>query len=109
MAATSGGGGKARQASIGIGEHYQGAGGRASTSDRSVSNSSGSRQRVRIYARRQEATLMRRFAVALLVGTSIGGATLGAHHGYGGFFDPQQRTVLVDGTLEDLDYANPHV
>jgi hypothetical protein len=52
---------------------------------------------------------MRRFAVALLVGTSIGGATLGAHHGYGGFFDPQQRTVLVDGTLEDLDYANPHV
>jgi Family of unknown function (DUF6152) len=40
----------------------------------------------------------------LLVATS-----LRAHHSYAGFFDPKERTVSIEGTLEDILYANPHV
>ena len=32
-----------------------------------------------------------------------------AHHGYADFFDLKERTVLVEGTLEHLLFANPHV
>ena len=35
--------------------------------------------------------------------------TILAHHGYAGFFDPSERTVAVEGTVEGLVYANPHV
>jgi hypothetical protein len=30
-----------------------------------------------------------------------------AHHGYAGFF--RDRTVVIEGNLESLHYANPHV
>jgi hypothetical protein len=32
-----------------------------------------------------------------------------AHHGYAAFFQPTERTVIVEGDLEGLLYANPHV
>ena len=42
--------------------------------------------------------------ILLLAATS-----LRAHHSYAGFFDPNERTVRIEGTLEDILYANPHV
>ena len=48
--------------------------------------------------------------VVLTVGVLILAATsVRAHHSYAGFFDPKERTVSIEGTLEDLLYANPHV
>ena len=46
---------------------------------------------------------------ALLVGCALVAASVrvGAHPGYGGFFDPKDRTVAVDGQLESLIYGNP--
>src|SRR5688572_10337256 len=32
-----------------------------------------------------------------------------AHHGYATFFDPKDRTVAIEGALESLVYANPHI
>ena len=32
-----------------------------------------------------------------------------AHHGYTTFYHPQDRTVAIEGNLESLLYANPHV
>jgi len=45
--------------------------------------------------------------VALLV--LITNGLVHAHHGYSDFFDPKERTVMVEGTLEHLVFANPHV
>lgn len=39
----------------------------------------------------------------------LASASLPAHHSYAGFFDPQERTVSIEGTLEHILYANPHV
>jgi hypothetical protein len=51
-----------------------------------------------------------RNAVALCFVVAVAGsATVGAHHGYGGFFDPKDRTVVVEGALVSLVYGNPHV
>jgi uncharacterized protein DUF6152 len=48
--------------------------------------------------------------LAVAIGILILAATsLHAHHSYAGFFDPKERTVSIEGTLEDLLYANPHV
>lgn len=44
-------------------------------------------------------------ALVLLAG-SVGAR---AHHSYAGFFDPKERTVAVEGRLESISYANPHV
>jgi Family of unknown function (DUF6152) len=38
-----------------------------------------------------------------------GGLTARAHHSYAGFFDPRERTVAIEGRLESILYANPHV
>ena len=46
-------------------------------------------------------------AVALVV--LVGGVRASAHHSYAGFFDPKERTVAVEGQLESILYANPHV
>jgi hypothetical protein len=43
-------------------------------------------------------------AVVILVGGSVH-----AHHGYAAFFSPTERTILVEGELEHVLYANPHV
>jgi hypothetical protein len=51
-----------------------------------------------------------RYAALCVVGTLVAGtASLQAHHGYAGFFDPQQRTVSIEGDLENITYGNPHV
>jgi hypothetical protein len=46
---------------------------------------------------------------AIIAGTIFGSSHLSAHHGYAGFFDPAQRTTAVEGTLDEVAYANPHV
>jgi hypothetical protein len=46
------------------------------------------------------------FAIAVLVLTAT---SVRAHHSYAGFYDAKMRTVTVEGTLEDLEYVNPHV
>ena len=53
---------------------------------------------------------MRNAAVLCVVGTLVAAsATVHAHHGYGGFFDPKDRTVAGEGDLVSLVYGNPHV
>jgi hypothetical protein len=53
---------------------------------------------------------MRRSAILVVVLALFAGTTgAGAHHGYAEFYDPADRTMAVDGVLEDLAYANPHV
>jgi hypothetical protein len=48
--------------------------------------------------------------IVLILGVLlVAGASLRAHHSYSGFFDPKERTVAVEGTLETLLYANPHI
>jgi hypothetical protein len=32
-----------------------------------------------------------------------------AHHSYAGFFNATERTVAIEGTLDDILFANPHV
>ena len=46
----------------------------------------------------------------LIVGTLLTAvAPMSAHHGYGGFFRPEERTVAIEGDVQSLTYANPHV
>jgi hypothetical protein len=53
---------------------------------------------------------MRSTAVLCVVAALlVASATASAHHGYGGFFDPKDRTVAVEGDLVSLVYGNPHV
>jgi hypothetical protein len=49
-------------------------------------------------------TLLTMLAAMALVGTSVE-----AHHSYAGFFPPTERTVTIEGNLESVLYANPHV
>ena len=53
---------------------------------------------------------MKRILAAAL-GTAIlaGNSVAWAHHGYATFFSPMDRTVAIEGDLESLLYANPHV
>ena len=39
----------------------------------------------------------------------LASTSLPAHHSYAGFFDPKERTVSIEGTVEHILYANPHV
>src|ERR1700761_7884312 len=32
-----------------------------------------------------------------------------AHHGYGAFFRPDERTVSVEGEVNEIQYGSPHV
>ena len=53
-----------------------------------------------------------RYILTVLASLVVAGAAvvdLGAHHGYKTFFDPKERTTAIEGTLEQLLYANPHV
>ena len=50
------------------------------------------------------ARLVLAVAIAALVGASVQ-----AHHSYAGFYNPEQRTMLLEGTLERIMYGNPHV
>jgi hypothetical protein len=49
---------------------------------------------------------MRRLA-GVLTGLLLTSAAATAHHGYDDFF--REKRVSVEGVLEGLDYANPHV
>ncbi len=48
-----------------------------------------------------------RYLAAVLVATLIASAAASAHHGYDDFY--KDRRVTVEGVLEDIVYANPHV
>ena len=52
---------------------------------------------------------MRHVILAVAGVLVLAGSSLNAHHGYTSFFDPKERTVAVEGTLESLVYANPHL
>ena len=52
---------------------------------------------------------MRSVAFGVLGALVMASTTINAHHGYGGFFDPKDRTVAVEGALVSLIYGNPHV
>jgi hypothetical protein len=49
--------------------------------------------------------LVAAFGAVVLTGNSVAWA----HHGYAAFFSPMDRTVAIEGDLESLQYANPHV
>ena len=51
---------------------------------------------------------MARTGIALAV-LILAAASVSAHHSYAGFYDARERTVTVQGTLEKITYANPHV
>ena len=44
-----------------------------------------------------------------VIGAILVGSSTQAHHGYTTFFAPTERTVAIEGNLEHLLYANPHV
>jgi Family of unknown function (DUF6152) len=52
---------------------------------------------------------MTRVATATSVFVLVVATSIHAHHGYAGFFGPLERTVAVEGELENLVYGNPHV
>jgi len=52
---------------------------------------------------------MRNVAFGVLGALALASTTITAHHGYGGFFDPKDRTVAVEGELVTLLYGNPHL
>ena len=47
--------------------------------------------------------------VLVIIGAVLAGSSAYAHHGYTTFFSPTERTVAIEGDLENLLYANPHV
>jgi hypothetical protein len=51
---------------------------------------------------------MGRLVLALIRAAAASGV-LHAHHSYAGFYDPKDRTMLLEGTLERILYGNPHV
>ena len=52
---------------------------------------------------------MRRTVLAVVGAVLLAGSSTYAHHGYTTFYLPTERTVAVEGELESLLYANPHV
>ena len=50
---------------------------------------------------------MRRMLLGLIVATTVGGGSASAHHSYGAYFE--NETVSVEGTIETIRFANPHV
>jgi uncharacterized protein DUF6152 len=52
---------------------------------------------------------MRRMIFAVVGILFLAASSVRAHHGYAAFFKPTERTVAVEGDLESLLYASPHV
>jgi len=52
---------------------------------------------------------MTRSVLAVVALVALSGVSPRAHHSYAGFFDPKERTVAIEGRLESILYANPHV
>src|SRR5262245_4620687 len=51
---------------------------------------------------------MKPFLVFVLL-AGLGSASADAHHSLSGFFSPKKLTVSVEGRLESILFANPHV
>jgi hypothetical protein len=52
---------------------------------------------------------MKRLLPVLTMALLAAGGSLRAHHGYGAFFDPSEKTVAVEGEIERIAFGNPHV
>jgi hypothetical protein len=39
----------------------------------------------------------------------VSASVVHGHHSYAGFYKPEERTVAIEGALEEFQYANPHV
>ena len=52
---------------------------------------------------------MKRLALMLTTALVLWGGSLQAHHGYGAFYDPADRTVAIEGDIERIAFGNPHV
>ena len=50
---------------------------------------------------------MRRTLFTVMLAGALGSASASAHHSYGAYFEDQ--TVSIEGTVETLRFANPHV
>jgi hypothetical protein len=50
---------------------------------------------------------MGRTVLAAIVASTLFAATAYAHHSYGAYFENQ--TVSIEGTVESIHFANPHV
>ena len=51
---------------------------------------------------------MGRLVLAVAI-AACGGAAVHGHHSYAGFYNPEERTMRLEGTLERFVYGNPHV
>jgi len=52
---------------------------------------------------------MKRILWAVLGILVLAGGPVLAHHSYAGFYRPTERTVQIEGDLQSILYANPHV
>ena len=52
---------------------------------------------------------MKRMVFAIFGALTVASASVAAHHSYAGFFSPTERTVAIEGDLQSIRYANPHV
>ena len=52
---------------------------------------------------------MGRTLLAVVGAAVLASSTAQAHHGYASFFDPKERTVAIEGDVDSVHYANPHV
>ena len=50
---------------------------------------------------------MRRAMLGLIIAVTVGGGPASAHHSYGAYFE--NETVSLEGTIETIRFANPHV
>ena len=47
-----------------------------------------------------------RFTALALLGTTLAGVQIQAHHGYSAF--ERENTVTIEGNIEEIKYMNPH-
>lgn len=52
---------------------------------------------------------MTRMTLTVVAAVLLSAPALLGHHSYAGFYDTKERTVAIEGTLEEFQYANPHV
>jgi hypothetical protein len=52
---------------------------------------------------------MRRTLWVMVGILALAGNSSSAHHSYAGFYKPTERTVQIEGDLQSIRYANPHV
>ena len=52
---------------------------------------------------------MTRMTLTVVATVLLSAPAVRGHHSYAGFYDTKERTVAIEGTLEEFQYANPHV